>query len=132
MPINPHQHVKVASWNLPKNAYGHPLVSQIIKRNTEVNLLTDVVLPSGTHSNTPIENNGRAIAIYGEVNANHPLYIFTNGIIDEKKYLLQEVYPVAIDGEYHFYLNLENTPKYLWIGTGQQGLTITLKYTVIE
>ena len=133
MPINQHQHVKVSSWNLPKNNRGHPLFGNTIDRAEQVNYLESEAIPAGSQWNVPIDMLGyTTISIYGEVDANHPFFIFTNGKSDEKLYLLKEIFPEAVDSEYHFYINLQNTPRFLWIATGSQALTFTINYTKIE
>ena len=128
-----HQTVKVSSWILPKNSNGHPIFANQTIRRTEVNYLNDIEIASGSQWNDPIDMGAYTkISIYGQVDANHPFYIFTNGVLDTKLNLLQEVFPETIDGEYHFYVKLENTPRYLYIATGNQTLTFTVKYTQIE
>ena len=133
MPPSNHSQVKVISWALPKNELGNPSISKIISRQTEVVFLNSVAIAAGTNVASPIiMNRSSKICIYGQVDANHPFYIFTNGVLDTKLNLLQEVFPETIDGEYHFYIKLEDTPLNLYIGTGNQALTFTLKYTLIE
>jgi len=133
MVIQKHQTVKVSAWDLPKNSRGHPIFAEQDVRRNEVVLMDAEAIPSGSQWNVPIDMaNIERISIYGEVSANHPFYIFTNGVVDEKLYLLKEVSPVNVDGEYHYFVQLENTPRYLWIATGTQGLTFTTKYTQID
>ena len=127
-----HQTVKVSSWILPKNSNGHPIFANQTIRRTEVNYLNDIEIASGSQWNDPIDMGAYTkISIYGQVDANHPFYIFTNGATG-KLNLLKEIFPETVDGEYHFFIQLENTPRYLYIATGNQTLTFTVKYTQIE
>ena len=118
---------------MPKNSSGHPIVANSLVRSSEVVLMDAVAIGANDYHATPIDmDNHSKIHIYGTVNQNHPFYILVSGQTSGQIYFFNEIFPETIDGNNDFSIQIADTARYLWIGTGSQGLTFTAKYTLLE
>ena len=134
MPLsNQAKHVTVSTWTLPKNSRGYPIFSNTIVRSDEVVLMDGIALGANDYHTTPIDMRSHSkIHIYGTVSANHSFYIFVAGEPNGQIYFFKEVFPETIDTNHDFSIQISDTARYLWIGCGNQGLTFTAKFTLLE